>query len=72
METKKRFNRQEREIIRTLYSERRPMSLRELAKDSSMSWITAHKYTEKLNKRGLVNFVSDNKQKKIRFRFDIF
>lgn len=72
MAKKTGFNRQEREIIRTLYSERRPMSLRELSKLSKTSWATTKKYAKELNKRGFVDFMADNKNKKVKFNFNIF
>jgi predicted ArsR family transcriptional regulator len=71
MAIEKRFNKHEREILRTLYSERRPMSLRELSDKADVSWVTAKKYTDNLNEKGIITF--DNaKNKKVKFNFNIF
>jgi DNA-binding IclR family transcriptional regulator len=51
------FHKQERAILRALYRERRPMSIREIAEKAEMSWITARKYLKRLIKRKIVLLV---------------
>jgi len=58
-----KFNRQEKAIIKTLYDTRRPMSIKEIANKSHMSWITARKYIKKLEDKGWIT--EDKHGKKI-------
>jgi len=48
------FNRQEKAILKVLFEHRRPMSIRELAEKTNMSWVTAKKYIKKLKERGWI------------------
>ena len=51
---KSHFNRQEKAILRVIYQSRRFMTIRDIAEKSSMSWVTAKKYVNKLLKDGIL------------------
>lgn len=50
----RRFTRQEKLILKVLFENRRCMSLKEIAEEAHMSWVTSRKYVERLTKRGWV------------------
>ena len=54
------FSKHERLILEKLYKHNRPMSISELA-GSNMSWVTTKKYLKKLEKRGYVLLVTEEK-----------
>lgn len=54
MTRKKYFNKYEKEILRLLYKENRPMTIREIAEKVDMSWVTARKWLNILKNKGLV------------------
>lgn len=49
------LNRIEREIIRILIKERRPLTINEISKLTGISWATVKKYLPILKKKGVVN-----------------
>lgn len=61
------FNRQEKAILKTLFDERRPMSLKELSEKSDMSWITTKKYVKSLENHDIVLNKKENKKSNERF-----
>jgi predicted transcriptional regulator len=68
MNNKSGFNRQERSILKTTFEEQRPMSTKEIADRSQMSWITAKKYVKQLLNRGWLL----QKKKKVEFQYSRF
>ncbi len=52
MNGKPSFNMQEKAILKVVFEGQRPMSTREIAERSQMSWITARKYISRLIERG--------------------
>lgn len=48
------LHRSEKEIIRVLFRESRPLPISEVAGCSGMSWITAKKYLSRLQKRSII------------------
>jgi Mn-dependent DtxR family transcriptional regulator len=67
------YSLQEREIIRILYREMRPLSFNELAEMADLSWATTKKYVEKLKKKGVVKvyYLPKMKKPKAEFNFDL-
>lgn len=63
----------EREILRILYTERRPLSFNELAKMSQLSWATTRKYVKKLEDKTLVKIYNlpNMKNPKAEFNLDL-
>lgn len=53
----KYFNNTEKEILRFLFSSRRYLTIREVAEEVGVSWATARKYLEDLEKRGFLEAV---------------
>ena len=51
---KPHFNRQEKAILKVLFTERRYMSINEIADKSHMSWVTARKHLKRLKERGAI------------------
>jgi len=49
---KSHFNKHEKAILKVIYDSRRAMTIREIAKKSSISWVTAKKYLKRLKDRG--------------------
>jgi len=54
MKKKKAFNRIEREIIRVLIKERKPLTINQVSKLSGISWVTVKKYIPILKKKGVI------------------
>ena len=48
------LHRNERELIRILYRENRPMSIKEVSVMAGMSWITAKKYLYSIHEKNIV------------------
>lgn len=49
------LNKIEKEIIRVLLKENRPLTINELSKITGISWVTIRKYKEILKKKGVVD-----------------
>ena len=64
---KSAFNRQERMILKVVFEEQRGMSVREIAKKSQMSWITAKKYIDNFIRKQWLS----EKGNKIRFNYSL-
>ena len=52
---KKPLNRIEKEIIRVLMKENRPLTINEVSKISGISWITVKKYIPLLIQKGVID-----------------
>jgi len=48
------FNKNEKIILKTIFSERKPLSIKELSEKADMSWSTVSKYSKKLQKENIV------------------
>ena len=62
---KPHFNRQEKAILKVLYEERRWLSIKELAEEAHMSWVTANKHLKNLVKKNWVQKEKNKYGKKI-------
>jgi len=56
---KKPLNRIEKEIVRVLLKEGRPMTINQISKISGISWVTIKKYIPILKEKGVI---SENKE----------
>ncbi|MGM5488758.1 MAG: hypothetical protein ACQESG_07445 [Nanobdellota archaeon] len=56
------LHRNEKEIIRTIFREGRPLSISEISMRSGMSWVTAKKYLERCLGRRLIAEQVQHKQ----------
>ena len=67
------YSLQEREIIRVLYRERRPLSFNELAEMADLSWATTKKYVKKLKQEGIVKvyYLPKMKNPKAEFNYEL-
>ena len=54
------FNKTEKAILQTMYQYARPMSMREISKESGISWSTVKKYVFKMEKKNLIKRVGSN------------
>ncbi|MDD5417209.1 MAG: winged helix-turn-helix transcriptional regulator [Candidatus Aenigmarchaeota archaeon] len=54
------FNKHEKAILKILYSDRRPMNIKEISEKTGICWVTARKYTNKLGKEGWITEYRDN------------
>lgn len=57
--TKKALNRIEKEIVRVLLKENRPLTINEISKISGISWVTIKKYKPILIKKGVVDEIKE-------------
>jgi DNA-binding transcriptional ArsR family regulator len=57
------LHRNEREIIRTVYGQGRPVSIHEVARISGMSWITAKKYLRSVEKKGIIKTIESGRSR---------
>ncbi|MFP4112457.1 MAG: hypothetical protein ACLFUO_05650 [Candidatus Woesearchaeota archaeon] len=65
------LHRTEKELIRILFRERRPLTIREIAMISDMSWITARKYLNSLIKNNICETIVEEKRPKFRLNPDL-
>jgi len=56
------MHRNEREILRILFKESRPLTVYELSDQSGMSWVTVKKYLHLLLRQRLAVLAKDNKR----------
>jgi len=59
------MHRNEREILRILFKESRPLTVYELSDQSGMSWVTVKKYLSLLLRKNLAILSKDNKRYEI-------
>lgn len=64
------FSQGEKRVLVTVTREQRPMSLREIAEKSDMSWVTARKYVKRLVKRKWFVTVKRGKRKYFNFNYE--
>ena len=57
-QTTKHLNPIEEAILKTLYKERRPLTIKEVSDKTKLSWVTVRKYLEQLSREGLCYPVS--------------
>jgi len=61
------FNKHERAILQTLHIERRPMTIKELAEETDISWVTIKNYLRKLEQRKyIIRRISKKTEKDIK------
>ncbi len=72
MKQKKAFNKIESKILRVLYQQQLPLTIYEVAKESSISYPTAKKYLEKLSSRGFLLYLAlEDKPEKYSFNYEL-
>lgn len=59
---KRVLHRNEKEILRVLFKEARPLSTNEISAKSDMSWATGKKYTHSCQKKGLVKLIKKGRK----------
>ena len=56
------LNRIEKEIIRIVLKENRPLSINSISKITGISWITVRKYIPLLLKKGVIDEIKEEKK----------
>ncbi len=59
----------EKLILKAMYQEHRPMSIREIADKASVSWITVRKHLKSLLVKQYVKMILDRKRKYFIFNY---
>ncbi len=64
------FKKEEKLILKAAFKARRPLSVKEISKRSTISWVTADKYAKELVKRNWLVTVDVGKRKRYEFNYD--
>lgn len=59
MKKEKVLNRIEKDILRVLLKEKRPLTINEISKESGVSWVTVKDYLPKMIKKGVIDGVKE-------------
>lgn len=59
----------EKLILKAMYQEHRPMSIREISEKAGVSWATVKKYIPKLLTKQFIKSVKDRKRKYYKFNY---
>lgn len=60
----------EKLILKAMYQEHRPMSIREISEKAGVSWATVKKYIPKLLAKQFIKSVKDRKRKYYKFNYE--
>jgi predicted transcriptional regulator len=60
----------EKWMLKAMYQEHRPMSVREISQKAHISWITADKYIPELLKKGIIKKYTNKKRDYFEFDYE--
>lgn len=60
----------EKLILKAMYQEHRPMSIREISEKAGVSWATVKKYIPKLLAKQYIKTIKDRKRKYYKFNYE--
>ncbi len=60
----------EKLILKAMYQEHRPMSIREISEKAGVSWATVKKYIPKLLQKKYIKTIKDRKRKYYKFNYE--
>ena len=60
--SKNALNRIEKEILRVLIKENRPLMINEISKITGISWVTVKKYMPILKEKGVIDEIKETKK----------